>query len=101
MRFFLISDNVDTALGLRLAGIDSKIVQDRESVISLLSELLETQDIGIVLITRKLVDMCPDFIQEINEKYRRPLITEIPDRHGSDGGDSITRYVRSAIGIKV
>ena len=37
---------------------------------------------------------------KLNQK--RPLIVEIPDRHGNGRTkDSITRYVREAIGVKI
>ena len=32
----------------------------------------------------------------------RPLVVEIPDRHSAGrSGDSITRYIREAIGVKL
>lgn len=32
MRFYLISDNADTLVGMRLAGIDGELVHDAQSV---------------------------------------------------------------------
>ena len=32
---------------------------------------------------------------------RTPLVVEIPDRHGTRNKDSITRYIREAIGVKL
>ena len=55
-----------------------------------------------MLVTKPLCDMCRDLIFEIKKTHDKPLIVEIPDRHGSQSGsDSITRYVRDAIGIKI
>ena len=31
MKFFLISDNIDTQMGMRLAGIDGVVVHERRS----------------------------------------------------------------------
>ena len=54
MKFYLISDNVDTLMGMHLAGIDGVVVHEEEEV------------------------------------------------HGSGRAkDSITRYVREAIGVKI
>lgn len=102
MRFMLISDNHDTATGLRLAGIDGVIVNSKREVEEALNRALQTEDIGIVLITEKLVPLCSDLINDIKLNRSVPLVVEIPDRHaGGHRKDSIIRYVREAIGVKI
>lgn len=102
MRFYLISDNVDTLVGMRLAGIEGEIVHDATGVERVLNACLEDETVGIVLITQPLCNLCKDFIFEIKKTHDKPLVVEIPDRHGSQSSsDSITRYVRDAIGIKI
>ena len=102
MRFTLISDNHDTAVGMRLAGIEGVITHDREGVIAALNKAVENEEIGAVLITEKLVSLASDIIDEFKLGRSRPLVLEIPDRHGSGrAGDSITRDIREAIGIKI
>lgn len=102
MRFFLISDNVDTFTGMRLAGIEGALAHEPDEVNQALKEAIADENVGIVLITERLVTLCPDFIYDIKLNYKRPLIVEIPDRHGSGRAkDSITRYVREAIGVKI
>ena len=54
----------------------------------------------MVLITEKLAQLCSDLIYQTKMSVSRPLILEIPDRHGSRTKDSITRYVREAVGVK-
>lgn len=102
MRFALISDNHDTVVGMRLAGIEGVIVNDRDGVISELNKAISDPDIGIILITEKLVSLAGDIVDDLKLNRTRPLVLEIPDRHGSGrDGDSITRYIREAIGIKM
>lgn len=102
MRFFLISDNVDTQIGLRLTGIDGIVVHEREEVEKALKTAISTEDIAVILITEHLVNLCPELIYDIKLKYERPLIVEIPDRHGNGRTkDSISRYVREAIGLRL
>jgi V/A-type H+-transporting ATPase subunit F len=102
MKFFLISDNTDTLVGLKLVGIEGVIVHKRSDFLEVLSEKMKDESIGIILVTTKLVDMCPDIISEIKLKQTKPLITEIPDRHGeSKIGETIDGYVSEAIGIKL
>lgn len=102
MRFFLISDNVDTQIGMRLAGIDSVVVHEKEETINALNKALSMDDVAIILITEQLVNLCPDLIYDIKLNRKRPLIVEIPDRHGNGRTkDSISRYVSQAIGLKL
>lgn len=102
MKFFLISDNVDTRTGFRLAGIEGVVVHELEEVRQAIDEILLDRDIGILMITEKLAKLVPDLISEIKLNYKTPLIVEIPDRHGTGRPpDSITRYIREAIGLKI
>ncbi len=102
MRFALISDNHDTYLGMRLAGIEGVIVHDREGVKKALEYATADEQVGAVLITEKLVSLAREEIDDFKLRRAKPLIIEIPDRHGSGrSGDSITRYIREAIGIKI
>ncbi len=101
MRFQLISDNIDTQVGLRLAGIPGVVVHEKEEVEKALKEAIEDEDVGVILMTEKLVNLCPDLIYDLKLHMKRPLIVEIPDRHGNGRTkDSITKYVRDAIGVK-
>jgi len=102
MRMFLISDNIDTKTGMRLAGINGVVVHTHEEVRGALREALNDPEIGIILITEKLVDLVQDYISEIKLSLQTPLIVEIPDRHGTKRSvDAITHYVREAIGLKI
>ena len=102
MRFLLISDNHDTLVGMRLAGIEGVLAHKKEEVDSALLNAIGEEEVGIVLITEKLVALSPDLIYDLKLNRQRPLIVEIPDRHGSGRSkDSITRYIRDAIGVKI
>ena len=102
MRFYLISDNIDTLMGMRLAGIEGVVVHESKEVRDALTSAMENREVGIVLVTEKLVALCPDLVYDLKLNRKRPLIVEIPDRHGSGRAkDSITRYVREAIGVKI
>ncbi|MBR6534136.1 MAG: V-type ATP synthase subunit F [Clostridia bacterium] len=102
MKFFVISDNIDTVTGMRLAGIDGVVVHSPNAVRSRIEQAAQDESIGILLITERLVPMCPELIYDIKLNRRRPLIVEIPDRHSAGRSkDSIKKYVRDAIGVKV
>lgn len=102
MRFYLISDNVDTQVGMRLAGIDGVVVHEPAEVRKALTEAMELQDVAVILMTERLISQCSELVYDLKLNRKRPLIVEIPDRHGNGRTkDSITRYVREAIGVKI
>ena len=102
MRFHLISDNIDTEIGMRLAGIPGVVVHKEQEVKDALNEAIKMEDVAVILITENLVNLCRDFIYDLKLNLKKPLIVEIPDRHGNGRAkDSITKYVRDAIGIKI
>jgi len=102
MQFFVISDNVDTQMGMRLAGIEGIVVHEEDEVKKALNEAMENKDIAIILITHKLVELCEDMIYDLKLNCKRPLILEIPDRHATTHITTlISKYVEDAIGIKI
>ena len=102
MKMFLISDNVDTCTGMRLAGVDGIVVHEREELSRTLEKVMTDSTIGIVLLTEKFGREFPEIIDEIRLNRKIPLIVEIPDRHGTGRRkDFITSYVNEAIGLKL
>jgi len=102
MKMYLISDNIDTQTGMRLAGVEGVVVHEEHEVRAALDQALKNKDIAIILITEKLVRLIPDYIKRLKLEVKLPLIVEIPDRHGTRRpADSITRYVKESIGLKI
>ncbi|MCH5196088.1 MAG: V-type ATP synthase subunit F [Oscillospiraceae bacterium] len=102
MKFFLISDNIDTKMGMRIAGIEGVVAHTAEDVSAALSDAVNDEEIAVVLMTQICSELCKNKVYDIKLNRRRPLIVEIPDRHGSSGvSESISRYVEESIGIKL
>lgn len=102
MRFYLISDNVDTQMGMRLAGIEGVVVHKPEEVREALLGAADNKDIAVILITEKLVKLCRELVYDYKLNRRQPLIVEIPDRHATSNiNGTISSYVESAIGLKL
>ena len=53
MKMYLISDNVDTYTGMRLAGVDGVVVHERDELRDALEKVLADKTVGIVLLTEK------------------------------------------------
>ncbi|MBQ2982018.1 MAG: V-type ATP synthase subunit F [Lachnospiraceae bacterium] len=102
MKTFLISDNIDTATGMRLAGVEGVVVHEKNELSEAFDNLLKDKDVGIIFVTELLSTKFPEIVANIKRNYKRPLILEIPDRHGSKKRvDFITSYINEAIGIKI
>ena len=98
----MISDNMDTLTGMRLAGVDGVVVHEREELREAIERAMEDDSIGIILLTEKFGREFPDLLDEIKLQRTMPLLIEIPDRHGTGRKtDFITSYVNEAIGLRL
>ena len=106
LQFFVLSDNIDTVLGLRLAGLDGEVVHTELELKDYLKDLLRNEKIGIVLLSSNLVRFCKDYIFNIKLNVKRPLIVEIPDRYNFSNSnmktfESMADYVHRATGMSI
>lgn len=102
MKLYLISDNVDTLVGMRLAGVEGCVVHEEAELKQELERAVADKELGILLLTEKFGKEYPQLINQVKLDHRLPLIIEIPDRHGTGrSSDFITAYVNEAIGVKV
>lgn len=102
MKMYLISDNIDTWTGMRLAGIEGAVVHEKQELQQELDRVLADKEIGIVLLTEKFGKEFPDLVNDAKLNHKLPLFVEIPDRHGTGRKpDFITSYVNEAIGLKL
>lgn len=102
MKFFLISDKIDTLTGMRLAGINGVFVNEKKALLETLKKACEDRTIGIILLTENLSFLIPEEIHKMRIDKHMPIITIIPDRHGAQRADDyITNYIKQSIGIKI
>ncbi len=102
MKYFLISDNIDTLAGLRMVGVDGVVVHEENEVRAAIEKARADDDIGLVLITSKLFKEFSTMIFDYKLHSRKPLIVEMPDRHSGDNvADSIKQYIAEVVGIKI
>ena len=102
MKMYLISDNIDTCTGMRLAGIEGAVVHEKEELKAELNRAMADKDIAVVVLTEKFGQEFPEVIAEARQGRSLPLLIEIPDRHGTTRGENfITSYVNEAIGVRL
>lgn len=101
MKFFLVSDDADTCTGMRLAGVFFMLAHDKETAQMALDTACADSDVGILLITKKIRELCPVAVEEIS-KRSRPVLVEIPDsRDAGKSTGSVSDYIKSTVGISV
>lgn len=102
MKSFLISDNKDTMVAMRLSGISGVILHEKEEIISQIIEVLNDKNIGILILTEAIFEIVQDEVMNIKLKRTYPLIVEIPDRFGQRREENyITRYINESVGVKL
>lgn len=102
MKYFVITDSMDTLIGLRFAGIEGVMARTEDEARRALEQVLQDPEIGILLLTEHLAKLCADRVGLLKLSGSKPLVVEIPDRHSAGrAADSITRYIRDAIGVKL
>ncbi|MDO4987981.1 MAG: V-type ATP synthase subunit F [Synergistes sp.] len=102
MKAFLVSDNHDSAVGLRLAGVEGVVVGTPEDAVAAIEQAVKMPDLAILVVTEKVEAMAPDILGHLRERGELPLVVSIPDRFGTKrGSDFLTKYVQEAIGVKM
>ncbi len=102
MKMYLISDNIDTQTGMRLAGVDGVINHKQKKQKTTQESALADKEICLLLLPEKFGREFPEIVDEVKLHHKVPLIVEIPDRHGTGRKpDFITSYVNEAIGLKL
>ncbi len=102
MKMYLISDNIDTQIGMRLAGVDGCVAHTADEVQAEIKKALADKELGILVFTEKAGATVKEYLRTLKLTLHTPLIIEIPDRHGSrDIANSINSLVQESIGLKL
>lgn len=101
MKMYLISDNVDTLTGMRLAGVEGTLAKDPKALREALDQAVSDPEIGLILLTERYQREYPQIVTKYKQR-KKPLFIDIPDRHGTGRRpDFITSYIAEAIGVKL
>ena len=100
---YLISDNVDTLTGLRLAGVDGVVVHERNELREELENAMNDKEVGVILLTERFGREFPDLINEIKLQRTMPLLNRDfrTDTEPDVKKTLYTSYVNEAIGLKL
>ena len=102
MVYYLISNDPDTLTGMRMAGIRGVSVSTQEEADAAIDRAVADPQVGILIVTRAIAALCAEKLAPLKADGRTPLVVEIPTREDAgQPSDSITRYIREAIGVKI
>lgn len=100
MKSYVISENRDSYLGMKLAGIDGVYIKTAAEIEDAFKEALKDRDIGIIFLSEKAAGMINELVLQSKRKYFIPLITIIPDRYGFTREEGlIRRYIKESVGL--
>ena len=74
MKMYLISDNIDTCTGMRLAGIEGAVVHEKEELKAELNRAMADKDIAVVVLTEKFGQEFPEVIADARQGRSLPLL---------------------------
>lgn len=77
MKMYCISDNMDTAVGLKLTGIEAVVLQEKEEVEMQIKKVLQDEQIGILIVTNPIYELVKRQLDEIKETLKIPLLVKI------------------------
>ena len=101
MKLAAFSDK-DTAVGLRLAGIQELYVPNG-NVKEIWNQISERDDIAILFITEKISEDLGKYLKEFRIRNNIPIILEIPDKKGrmKDHVDFVSHVIKKAVGVEI
>jgi V/A-type H+-transporting ATPase subunit F len=91
----------NTVLGLKLAGISGRVVENLTEAQSALDELLAQNNLQILLITEDWAAQMRDRIDQLKLTRMEPVVLEIPGGEGGPPVASLRELVQAVIGIKL
>lgn len=101
MKSFLISDNQDTLIGLRLSGIDGVLAEDLDKINNEFDKAVLDREIGIIILTENIAEKINEKVLKLKTEGVDQLVVTIPDRSGLKDKNFIMRYIKDSIGIKI
>lgn len=99
MKSYLISDNEDTRMGMRLAGVEGEILESKQEILHKIDNLIANPEIGIIMITGKIFEKAKSEIMNLKRTVPETLIVKIPGTSETEEGTHLDSYIRESIGL--
>jgi V/A-type H+-transporting ATPase subunit F len=101
MKIVMFGDE-DSIILFHLIGMEGKIhTRGEENFEEVFKEVLDDHEVGIIIITEKILLNHRDYILPIKMQRRSPIIVEIPSIIPEFHEDYVGETIRKYIGIKI
>lgn len=102
MKAYVITDNVYTLVGMKIAGVEGDLVDSTHSFKSIFNPVTTNDKIGVVMIAPKLITANQELVNKVRFNQTVPVIVEIPgpDEY-KDDQNKITETIQKAVNISV
>jgi V/A-type H+-transporting ATPase subunit F len=80
MKWFLISDDLETQIGFSLAGIRGVTVHTKQEACEAIDAVLKNRNIGLLFFTENISKLCDEKVAEIEFACKQLLILSIPNK---------------------
>lgn len=87
MKMYCITDNIETAVGLRLTGIESTIVSEREEIENEIDNILKDNEVGILIYTPVIYKISKEKLDNIRNNRKMPLLVCLVDEVKGEQGE--------------
>ena len=77
MKMYCISHDIDTAVGLKLTGIETVVAQEKTKSDSEIDKILQDETIGILVYTDKIYEFSKEKLDFIKQNRKTPLLVQI------------------------
>ena len=101
MKTYILSDHDDAIIGMRLAGVEGRLIKSREEAENALKEVLENQEIQILMVSEYVNALLEEKLLDIKINKTQPLIVEISTKNGMQRSDNMTNIIKESIGLRI
>ena len=77
MKIYCISDSLETALGFKLCGVESSVLNEKDKIDKTIEDIIENPEIGVLVVTQNIYDISKEKLDNIKLYKRIPLIVKI------------------------
>jgi len=94
-----------TALGFRLAGVETVAVEDIHEAEKILSDLLKQKQAGVVVVNETFFNVLPEKLQKKLDESIQPIFAPIPHiqswKEGEGREEYLGRLLRRMMGFQI
>ena len=105
MAWVAVLTDPDTAMGFRLAGVETFSAKDGEEVRRLVEVFFERRDPGVVVYNEDFLPFLAEKLQKRIEESLQPVFIPVPHiqswREGEKGEEYLARLLRRVIGYQI